>query len=82
MGTFGFIKAWWLSPVSSLLLHKRTDPYVKINLFYQGQRQDKWKSSVKRNTLSPVFNEPFSFYVGKLTPAKVLLEIVVMDHDR
>ena len=59
-----------------------TDPYVKVYLVYQGRRVVKWKSTVKRNTLVAVFNEPFQFDLEKKDINHVGLEIVVMDYDR
>lgn len=37
-----------------------TDPYVKVQLL--PGRQQRGKTRVMRNTLSPVFNEEFTFY--------------------
>ena len=36
-----------------------TDPYVKVYILHKGKKHDKWKSTIKRNTLLPIFNEPF-----------------------
>jgi Ca2+-dependent lipid-binding protein len=57
-------------------------PYIKIYQLHNGKRQHKWKSSVKRNTLMPIFNEPFRFDVASLDLHSVSLEILVMDHNR
>lgn len=51
--------AWCNSP--SLPLSK--DPYVKIVLQQNGKRIKKKKTTVKKNTLNPYFNESFSFEV-------------------
>ena len=59
-----------------------TDPYVKVYLVYQGWQVAKWKSSVKRNTLVAVFNEPFHFDLDKKDINHVGLEVIVMDYDR
>lgn len=39
------------------------DPYVKIVLQQNGKRIKKKKTTVKKNTLNPYFNESFSFEV-------------------
>lgn len=39
------------------------DPYVKIVLQQNGKRIKKKKTTVKKNTLNPYFNESFSFDV-------------------
>jgi len=58
------------------------DPYVKVYLIHRGKRQAKWKTSIKRSTLLPVFNEPFQFDIVDMNLKNVHLEILVMDHDR
>jgi len=40
-----------------------TDPYVKLSLMLNGKRIKKKKSSVKKCTLNPYFNESFTFEV-------------------
>jgi len=39
------------------------DPYVKLSLLLNGKRIKKKKSSVKKCTLNPYFNESFTFEV-------------------
>ncbi len=63
-------------------MYFNSDPYVKLYLLHKGVRQAKWKTSVKRNTLTPVFNESFQFDVSQMELADVALEAVVMDYDR
>ena len=59
-----------------------TDPYVKLYLVHKGKRQSKWKTTIKRNTLLPVFNESFQFDVKDMDLKNLHLEVLVMDHDR
>ena len=59
-----------------------TDPYVKVYLVYQGRRIAKWKSSIRRNTLAAVFNEPFQFDLEQRDIFDISLELLVMDYDR
>jgi len=42
---------------------RATDPYVKLSLMLNGKRIKKKKSSVKKCTLNPYFNESFTFEV-------------------
>lgn len=49
-----------LSSTSSL---ECLDPYVKIHLMQNGKRLKKKKTTIKKNTLNPYYNESFSFEV-------------------
>lgn len=52
-------------------------------MVFGGKRQKKWKSTVKKNTLAPVFNEPFHFDISKgVSISDVHLEVLLMDYDR
>jgi len=41
-----------------------TDPYVKLALLMNGKRIKKKKSTIKKCTLNPYYNESFSFEVA------------------
>ena len=58
------------------------DPYIKIYLLHKGSRQAKWKSSVKKNTLVPIYNEPFQFDITDMNLQDIVLDISVIDFDR
>ena len=58
-----------------------TDPYVKINLYHKRCKVYKWKSSVKKGTLVPVYNEKFEFDIVGMDVQSVHLEVVIVDHD-
>ncbi len=55
---------------------------MKVFLVHKGARQAKWKTSTKRNTLTPVFNESFEFDVSQMDMDTTGLEVVLMDYDR
>ena len=62
--------------------HSSLDPYVKVKLIHKGKTAQKWKSSVKKNTMVPTFNEEFQFNVFDMDLSQVLLEFTLMDYDR
>ncbi|KAL5010988.1 hypothetical protein ScPMuIL_013293, partial [Solemya velum] len=59
-----------------------SDPYVKVSLMCQGKRIKKKKTSVKKNTLGPVYNEAMVFDVPQENVDDVYLVIKVIDYDR
>ena len=58
-----------------------TDPYVLINLLQNGKRIKRKKSSVKKQTLNPYYNEQFKFIVAPDKIEKTALQFMVMDYD-
>ena len=58
------------------------DPYIKIRLVHKNKVVDKWKSTVRRNTLVPIFNEDFTFDLLGKDISDISLEVLVMDYDR
>lgn len=58
------------------------DPYVKVSLMCEGRRLKKRKTSTKRNTLNPVYNEAIVFDVPPENIEQISLSIAVMDYDR
>merc|ERR1712066_274718 len=75
----GVIKA---SNLRAMDINGSSDPYTKIWLHYRGQRTEKKKTPVKKNTLNPEFNEQFEFYIPMEKLKDYTLEIIVMDKDR
>lgn len=65
--------------VLSLLI---TDPYVKVYLLCEGKRIKKKKTTVKKSTLSPVYNEALVFDVPAENIEDVSLIVKVIDYDR
>lgn len=59
-----------------------SDQYVKVSLYHKLIRQYQWKSSKKKQTISPTYNERFEFDVLDMNVDSLLLEILVMDYDR
>ncbi|KAK2162329.1 hypothetical protein LSH36_100g04021 [Paralvinella palmiformis] len=60
----------------------RGDPYVKLSLMLNGKRIKKKKTTIKKCTLNPYYNESFSFEVPFEQIQKVTLIITVVDYDR
>ncbi|XP_037369227.1 synaptotagmin-10 [Talpa occidentalis] len=59
-----------------------SDPYVKVSLMCEGRRLKKRKTTTKRNTLNPVYNEAVVFDIPPENVDQVSLSIAVMDYDR
>lgn len=59
-----------------------SDPYVKIALMSNGKRLKKKKTSVKKCTLNPYYNESFQFEVPYEQINKVSVIVTVIDYDR
>ncbi|XP_035222252.1 synaptotagmin 1-like [Stegodyphus dumicola] len=59
-----------------------SDPYVKIALMMNGKRIKKKKTSIKKCTLNPYYNESFTFEVPFEQIQKVQLVVTVVDYDR
>ncbi|XP_069696983.1 synaptotagmin-10-like isoform X2 [Periplaneta americana] len=59
-----------------------SDPYVKVYLLCEGKRIKKKKTTVKKATLSPVYNEALVFDVPAENVEDVSLIVKVIDYDR
>ena len=59
-----------------------SDPFVKASLICQGKRIKKKKTTVKRSTLNPIYNEAMVFDVPQENVEDVDLIIIVVDYDR
>lgn len=59
-----------------------SDPYVKVYLLCQNKRIKKKKTSVKKSTLCPVYNEALVFDVPSENIEDVSMIVKVIDYDR
>ncbi|KAF7229352.1 synaptotagmin-10 isoform X1 [Nothobranchius furzeri] len=59
-----------------------SDPYVKVYLICNGRRLKKRKTTIKKSTLNPVYNEAIIFDIPPENVEQVSLSIMVMDYDR
>ena len=58
-----------------------TDPFVKVTLCYSLKSMKTRKTSVKKNTIDPVFNESVSFNVSPEQLQQCSLVVTVWDHN-
>lgn len=72
----------FLASLLTLACYFSPDPYVKVSLMCEGRRLKKRKTSTKRNTLNPVYNEAIVFDVPPENIDQISLLIAVMDYDR
>lgn len=61
---------------------QRTDPYVKTYLLPDLSRQSKRKTSIKSNTINPVFNENLRYVISHSLLQMRTLQVTVWHHDR
>lgn len=73
---------WELNCLCTPFPWRSADPYVKVSLMCEGRRLKKRKTSTKRNTLNPVYNEAIVFDVPPENIEQISLLIAVMDYDR
>ncbi|CAF0900473.1 unnamed protein product [Adineta ricciae] len=59
-----------------------SDPYVKLAIMMNGKRLKKKKTSIKKCTLNPYYNESFTFEVPFEQIQKIQLLVTVVDYDR
>ncbi|VDM35041.1 unnamed protein product [Hydatigera taeniaeformis] len=59
-----------------------SDPYVKLSLMLGGKRIKKKKTTIKKCTLNPYYNESFAFEIPFEHIQKVMLIVTVVDYDR
>ncbi|KAG5832337.1 hypothetical protein ANANG_G00290030 [Anguilla anguilla] len=71
------LKAMDLTGFSAICNH----PYVKASLICEGRRMKKRKTSIKKNTLNPTYNEALVFDIPYENIDSVSLIIAVMDYD-
>lgn len=74
---FPFLPCSSLSFLSLFVL----DPYVKASLICDGRRLKKRKTSIKKNTLNPTYNEALVFDIPNENIESVSIIIAVMDYD-
>lgn len=55
---------------------------MRVLLHHKGKEVSKWKSSTKKNTLFPVFNEQFQIPLHHMDLDELQMDLVVMDYDR
>ncbi|CAF0863317.1 unnamed protein product [Rotaria sordida] len=57
------------------------NPYFKIYMFYKGQRIIKKRSTIKRSTQCPVYNECFTFHIPDNDLQNIHFDIILFDYD-
>lgn len=62
--------------------HSCLDPYFKIYMFYKGQRIIKKRSTIKRTTQCPVYNECFTFQIPDNDLSQIYFDIILFDYDQ
>lgn len=73
------LKATNLRRLSSTRL---INPYLKIYMFYKNQRIMKKRTTIKRTTQSPIYNECFTFPLMDKDLRKIRFDLVFFDFDQ
>ena len=58
-----------------------TDPFVKVSLLQHGKALKTRKTSIKKNTIDPVFNESINFNVTPDMLESISLVVTVWDYN-
>ncbi|KAA8585465.1 hypothetical protein FQN60_004159 [Etheostoma spectabile] len=74
-------KPVWRDIVEGTAFTAPADPYVKASLICDGRRLKKRKTSIKKNTLNPTYNEALVFDIPNENIESVSIIIAVMDYD-
>ncbi|XP_014436282.2 synaptotagmin-like protein 4 [Pelodiscus sinensis] len=61
---------------------KRSNPYVKTYLLPDTSRQGKRKTTIKRNSINPLYNEMLKYEINKSLLLSRILQFSVWHHDR
>lgn len=64
-----------MNSIKKILFLFSIDPYVKVYLVVGGKRLKKKKSSARKNTNDPVWNEAYAFSVPSSTLATAAIEV-------
>ncbi|CAF1028920.1 unnamed protein product [Rotaria sordida] len=57
------------------------NPYFKIYMFYKNQRIFKKRSTIKRTTQTPIYNECFTFNIPNNDIENIYFDIILFDYD-
>ena len=61
--------------------HTLSDPYVEIKLYYKNEKNFCWKSTTKKKTLAPVYNEMFQIDLRDMDINSIYMKLVIKNED-
>ena len=67
--------------VIQLNISPSSDPHVEIKLYYKNVKQFSWKSTTKKKTLDPVYNEIFQIDLRDMDINSIYMKLVMKDED-
>ena len=68
-------------PPSTYLSFSFSDPYVEIKLYYKKEKTFSWKSTTRKKTLTPVYNEMFQIDLKDMDMDSIYMKLVMKDED-
>ena len=72
---------WSQTILIPLNIPPSSDPHVDIKVYYKNVKKFSWKSTTKKKTLNPVYNEIFQIDLTDMDINSIYMKLVMKDKD-